>query len=82
MYLQKDTGSLSEHNHGVYYRIRVSGRLDKERWSDWFASMDIHPDADGNTVLSGWLADQSSLYGLLARLRDLGLSLLEVVQGE
>jgi len=61
--------------------IRVQGRID-EHWSDWFDDLTIaHTDED-ETILSGAVADQAALYGLLAKLRDLGLHLLSVNQVE
>ena len=63
------------------YRIVVGGRLD-ERWSAWFDDMDLVVECseDGTTIttLTGTVADQPALHGLLARVRDLGLSLLLV----
>jgi hypothetical protein len=63
------------------YRIKVQGRLG-ERWSDWFGGMAISVENgdDGTTVttLTGTVADQVALYGLLSRIRDLGLPLLLV----
>jgi hypothetical protein len=57
--------------------IRVKGQID-EHWSDWFEDLEItHTDQD-ETILTGEVADQSALYGLLAKLRDLGLPLLSV----
>ena len=56
--------------------IRVKGRID-EHWSDWFDDLAISYD-EGETVLNGQVADQAALYGLLARLRDLGLALVSV----
>ena len=57
--------------------IRVKGQID-EHWSDWFEDLTItHTDQD-ETVLSGPIVDQAALYGLVAKLRDLGLSLLSV----
>ncbi len=57
--------------------IRVKGRID-ERWSEWFADLAItHTDQD-ETVLSGAVVDQAALYGVLSRLRDLGLPLVSV----
>jgi len=61
--------------------IRVKGRIDQD-WSDWFEGLTItHTDED-ETILSGTVVDQAALYGLLARLRDLGLPLLSVKQVE
>ena len=57
--------------------IRVKGQIDEE-WSDWFEGLDIAYTEQGETILTGEVADQSALYGLIAKLRDLGLSLISV----
>jgi hypothetical protein len=57
--------------------IRVKGQID-ERWSEWFEGLTISYTDKDETILAGHIADQAALYGLLARLRDLGLSLLAV----
>ena len=57
--------------------IRVKGQLDKE-WSEWLEGMTITHDTHGETTLNGVVADQSALYGLLSKLRDLGLELIKV----
>jgi hypothetical protein len=62
---------------GANYEIRVAGQLGAE-WADWFDGLTITPEPDGNTRLTGLVADQSALYGLLRKLRDLGLTLLAV----
>lgn len=59
------------------YQIRVRGAI-APHWSDWFDGLAIAYDAGGDTLLSGPLADQAALYGVLHRIRDLGLVLLEV----
>ena len=56
------------------YHIRVKGILD-EKWSDWFGGFTITPQADDETLLVGPVPDQSALHGLLAKIRDLGLTL-------
>ena len=56
---------------GVCYEIQVKGQLDL-KWADWFAPLDI-THAAGHTLLSGPVADQSALLGLLLKLHDLGL---------
>jgi len=61
------------------YEIRVRGVLD-EHWSDWFDGMAITYDASGDTLLIGPLADQAALYGVLHRIRNLGLTLLAVIR--
>ncbi len=61
--------------------IRVKGRID-EHWSSWFEDLALTYTNQDETVLSGAVADESALYGLIARLRDLGLSLVSVDSGE
>jgi hypothetical protein len=57
--------------------IRVKRQVD-EHWSNWFDDLTVtHTDQD-ETVLTGSIVDQTALYGLIAKLRDLGLHLLSV----
>jgi hypothetical protein len=65
----------------VRYRIRVKGHLGPQ-WSEWFDQMTVALEADGTTTLSGPIADQAALHGLLARVRDLGLELVSVSQDD
>lgn len=60
-----------------HYEIRVRGHLD-DRWSEWFDGMRFSYAADGTTLLAGPLADQAALYGVLRKVRDLGLPLVSV----
>jgi len=60
-----------------HIEIRVKGHID-ERWSEWLDDLTItHTDKD-ETVLTGAIVDQAALYGLVAKLRDLGLPLLSL----
>jgi len=63
------------------YQVRIRGTLD-ESWSDWFEGLAIVAQADSVTLLTGTVADQIALHGLLSRLRDLGLTLLSVTRME
>ena len=58
------------------YELRVDGHLD-EHWSTWFGLTLTHDD-DGTTTLRGPVTDQAELHGLLAKVRDLGATLLSV----
>lgn len=64
---------------GPVYQIRVKGHLNR-RWSIWFDGLAITHEPDGSTLLTGAVVDQPALYGLLIKLRNLGLSLLSVVR--
>ena len=59
------------------YQIRVKGHLDHS-WSEWFEGLSMTHEEDGTTVLTGPLADQPALHGLLIKIRDLGLPLVSV----
>lgn len=61
------------------YEIRIAGHL-PPRWSAWFEGLAVAPEPDGTTRLSGPVADQAALYGLLKRVRDTGLTLIAVNQ--
>ena len=60
-----------------FYEIRIEGHLDGQ-WADWFDGMSITLEEDGTTLLSGPVPDQPALYGLLRKVRDLGLPLVAV----
>ena len=62
-----------------WYRLRVQGHLDPG-WSTWFDGMHVTQQDDGTTTPEGPVADQAALYGLIGKLRDLGLTLLAVRQ--
>jgi hypothetical protein len=51
-----------------------------DRWADWFEGLAITLSDNGETLLSGPVVDQAALYGLLRKVRDLGLPLLAVIQ--
>jgi hypothetical protein len=67
--------------HPARYEIQVAGRIAAER-ADWFDGMALTvraaPDGGTVTLLSGPLADQAALFGVLNRIRDLGLKLISV----
>jgi hypothetical protein len=65
------------------YEIRVKGHL-PQHWSEWLEGLSIIHDPNGETVLSGSLRDQAALFGVVVKVRDLGLTLLSVnpIEGE
>ena len=60
-----------------HYELRIEGHLD-EHWSTWFGGMTLSHEDDGTTTLSGAVADQAALHGLLTKVRDLGATLISV----
>jgi hypothetical protein len=60
----------------VRYVIRVKGVLDG-RWSAWFDGLEVSSDGQ-DTTIAGPVTDQAALHGLLTKVRDLGLELLDV----
>ena len=59
------------------YSIRIQGHLDG-CWAEWFAPLTLHHEPEGQTTLTGPVADQAALHGLLRKVRDLGLPLIAV----
>jgi hypothetical protein len=59
------------------YEIRVAGHLSPQ-WMDWFEGLTVSLEEDGNTLLTGAVADQAALHGLLKKIRDLGMRLISV----
>ncbi len=75
--------NVHEFDQSTPYQIRLIGALDT-CWSDWFDGFTITVQGD-ETLLSGIVPDQSALHGILAKINDLGLSIVSVTkltQGE
>lgn len=71
--------SASNQNAGqpIVYQIRIAGHLNP-RWTNWFGDMSITLLEEGDTLLTGPIPDQAALYGLLRKVRNLGMSLVSV----
>jgi len=54
--------------------IRVKGQIGPQ-WSEWFGGLSFSHSDPGETILTGFVPDQAALYGVISRLRDLGLSI-------
>ena len=64
-------------DHTAIYQIRIKGHLG-QHWADWFEGLTITPEDDGETLLIGQVIDQAALFGVLRKVRDIGLPLLSV----
>ena len=60
-----------------FCEIIVKGHLDID-WSGWFEGLTIAHSDEGETMLSGQIRDQAALYGIVAKVRDMGLFLISV----
>jgi hypothetical protein len=81
MHTEKDLSNQTSMNYNSdipkIYQIRIKGCLDSQ-WSQWFEDLRITPEENATTLLSGPVADEAALHGLLKKIRDLGMPLLSV----
>jgi len=63
------------------YELRVQGHLD-DHWTAWLGDLAVARHEDGTSTLTGAVADQAALHGLLAKVRDLGIPLLSVTSND
>lgn len=63
------------------YQFRIKGHL-AEQWTEWFDGLTITQEENGESCLTGPVIDQAALFGLLKKVRDLGLPLISVVRIE
>jgi hypothetical protein len=61
----------------MIYHIRIKGHLGRQ-WADRFEELSITLEDNGITLLTGPVVDQAALYGILRKIRDLGITLLSV----
>jgi hypothetical protein len=67
----------AEHYGSGQYQLRIRGHLDSS-WTDRFEGMALIQENDGTTSLCGPVVDQAALHGLLAKVRDIGATLIAV----
>jgi hypothetical protein len=65
----------------MVYQIRIKGHLGPQ-WADWFGGLTITLEEGGETLLTCLVVDQAALYGLLRKVRDLGLPLISVTRAQ
>ena len=69
--------SRTDPGQPMVYQIRIKGHLGPQ-WTDWFGGLAVAVEEDGDTLLTGPIVDQAALYGLLKKVRDLGMPLVSV----
>jgi hypothetical protein len=75
--MSNEPGPEREADQPMVYQIRLKGHLGRQ-WTDWFEGLTITLEDNGETLLTGPVADQAALFGLLRKVRDLGMPLLSV----
>jgi hypothetical protein len=74
-----ETHASTEHHYEPgFYEIRIKGHL-ADRWVNWFGGLTITLEDNGDTLLTGPVIDQAALFGLLRKVRDLGMPLISVI---
>jgi len=76
--MANELNSEIEPGEPLVYKIRLKGHLGRE-WSDWFEGLSIQLQDNGETLLTGPVVDQAALYGLLKKVRDVGMPLVSVM---
>ena len=75
--MSSELNQKTDPSQPMVYQIRLKGHLGSQ-WTDWFEGLTITLEEDGDTLLTGPVIDQAALYGLLKKVRDLGLPLVSV----
>ena len=77
--VEPSTEASSEHHYEPgLYEIRIKGHL-ADRWAGWFGGLTITLEDNGDSLLTGPVIDQAALFGLLRKVRDLGMPLISVI---
>jgi hypothetical protein len=69
--------SKTDSGQPAIYQIGIEGHLGSQ-WRDWFGGLTVTLQENGETFLTGPVVDQAALYGLLKKVRDLGMPLVSV----
>ncbi len=69
----------TEPRQPMVYHIRIQGHL-SDQWVRWFGGLTITLEDNGETLLTCPVVDQAALYGLLRKVRDVGLPLIAVTR--
>jgi hypothetical protein len=70
-------GHKTDPDQPLVYQLRIEGCLE-DQWADSFGGMTLSREENGNTLLTGLVVDQAALFGLLKKVRDLGIPLISI----
>jgi hypothetical protein len=77
--MSNEFNARADPSQAMVYQIRIKGHLGRQ-WTDWFGDLTITLEDNGDTLVTGPVVDQAALYGLLKRVRDLGMPLISVTR--
>jgi hypothetical protein len=72
-----ETHVTTKHDQPWHCELRIKGHLG-DKWADWFEGLNFSHEEGGTTLLYGPVVDQAAFYGLLRKVRDLGMPLISV----
>jgi hypothetical protein len=75
--MSNNLDSQIDSSQPAIYQIRIKGHLGRQ-WTDWFGSLSITLEDNGETLVTCPMIDQAALHGLLRKVRDLGMPLVSV----
>ncbi len=73
----KQSHTKTDPGHPLVYQVRLEGHLG-DQWTDRFEGLTITLEENGDTLLTGSVVDQAALFGLLKKVRDLGMPLVSL----
>ncbi|MGO8951220.1 MAG: hypothetical protein ACLQUY_26910 [Ktedonobacterales bacterium] len=77
--MSNESNSETDPDQPMVYQIRIKGHLGPH-WSEWFLGLAVTLEDTGETLLTGPLADQAALHGVLRKVQDLGMLLISVIR--
>ena len=75
--MANESNPIIDPNQPMVYQIKIRGHLGHQ-WTEWFEGLTITHEEDGDTLLTGPVIDQAALYGLIKKVRDLGMTLISL----
>ena len=79
--MSNDPQQENDSSRSMLHQIRIAGHLDNH-WAEEFGGFTITRQQNGDTFLTGPVMDQAALFGILKKVRDLGMQLISIERVE